>query len=145
MLWLIKCKNSGVFINKICIVKDFELKISICLFILCRQTNVHSYAKNKIYQNCQSYQISRCYSIYARKSNYMNTRLCLGAELRDIQRQIDSLEKSNDPDQVCQFLMLRRDVMYLEFDVAIRHTTCETFLSTGNIASYQVNMLSFIR
>ena len=61
-----------------------------------------------------------------------------GADLREIQRQLDALETKIDPEQVCQFLMLRRDVMFLEFDVAVRHSVRDTFLATGNVAAYKV-------
>ena len=33
---------------------------------------------------------------------------------------------------------MRRDVMFLEFDVAIRHSLRDTLLATGNVPAYQV-------
>jgi hypothetical protein len=62
----------------------------------------------------------------------------LGAELREIQKQIDNLPHSTDPHQVSEFMALRRDVMFLELDTAVRHCMADTFLSTGNVQAYKV-------
>ncbi|KAK3103240.1 hypothetical protein FSP39_017753 [Pinctada imbricata] len=61
----------------------------------------------------------------------------IGAELREIQRQIENLPHPTDPQTISDFLALRRDVMFLEFDVAIRHCMVDTFVSTGNLQSYR--------
>ena len=61
-----------------------------------------------------------------------------GAELREIQKQIDNLPHSTEPRSVAEFMTLRRDVMFLEFDTAVRHCMADTFLSTGNIQAYKV-------
>ncbi|XP_053377209.1 uncharacterized protein LOC123529723 isoform X3 [Mercenaria mercenaria] len=61
----------------------------------------------------------------------------VGAELRDIQKQIDNLAFPTDPAKVSEFMNLRRDVMFLEFDTAVRHCMADTFLSTGNIQAYK--------
>lgn len=61
----------------------------------------------------------------------------VGAELREIQKQIDNLMHPTDPREVSQFMTLRRDVMFLEFDTAVRHCMADTFLSTGNIQAYK--------
>ncbi len=61
-----------------------------------------------------------------------------GADLREIQRQLDALDTRIDPEQVGQFLTIRRDVMFLEFDVAIRHSLRDTLLATGNVPAYRV-------
>ncbi|XP_074043407.1 uncharacterized protein LOC141487779 isoform X2 [Macrotis lagotis] len=61
----------------------------------------------------------------------------IGAELRDVQRMIDSLQNPQDPNQVAQSLMIRREVMFLQFDVAVRHLIRGTFLLAGNISAYQ--------
>ena len=61
-----------------------------------------------------------------------------GADLRDIQREVDSLSDRTSPDEVCTFLSLRRDVMFLEFDAAVRHAMTDMFLSTNNLPAYQV-------
>jgi len=61
-----------------------------------------------------------------------------GTELTEIQKQIDNLPVKTDPQSVGQLLTLRRDVLFLEFDVAVRHSVCNTFLSTGNISAYKV-------
>ncbi|XP_072026117.1 uncharacterized protein [Amphiura filiformis] len=59
------------------------------------------------------------------------------AELREIQKQINSLENPTDPHQVADYLTLRRDVLFLEFDTSMRHSLCDTLLSTGNIPGYR--------
>ncbi|XP_044531340.1 uncharacterized protein LOC123246558 [Gracilinanus agilis] len=61
----------------------------------------------------------------------------IGAELRDVQRMIDSLQSPQDPNQVAQSLMIRREVMFLQFDTAVRHLIPGTFLLAGNISAYQ--------
>jgi hypothetical protein len=61
-----------------------------------------------------------------------------GTELSEIQKQLDSLPARTDPQLVGQLLTLRRDVMFLEYDVAIRHTVRETFLSNSNLPAFKV-------
>lgn len=45
----------------------------------------------------------------------------LGSELREIQKMIDSLQNPLDPSEVAQLLAAYREVMFLQFDAAIRH------------------------
>ncbi|XP_030051526.1 uncharacterized protein LOC115465264 [Microcaecilia unicolor] len=61
----------------------------------------------------------------------------IGAELVEIQRLIDSVTNPQDPKRVAEFLLLRRDVMLLQFSIAVRHSIREAFLSAGNITAYQ--------
>lgn len=61
----------------------------------------------------------------------------IGAELREIQKQINHLENPHDPQEVADFLAKRRDNMFLEFDISISHSVRDTFLSTGNEAAYR--------
>ncbi|XP_021364139.1 uncharacterized protein LOC110457263 isoform X2 [Mizuhopecten yessoensis] len=61
----------------------------------------------------------------------------IGSELREIQKQIDSLPNPNDPGTIAELLNLRKDVMFLEFDTAVRHCMTDTFLSTGNVQAYK--------
>ena len=61
-----------------------------------------------------------------------------GTELCEIQKQIDHLPVKTDAPSVCQLLALRRDVLFLEFDVAVRHSVGDTFLATGNVLAYKV-------
>ncbi|XP_057314205.1 uncharacterized protein LOC130655465 isoform X2 [Hydractinia symbiolongicarpus] len=61
----------------------------------------------------------------------------IGAELREIQKQINELDSSLDPEQVAFFLERKRDVMFLEFHIAMSHSVGETFLSSGNKTAYQ--------
>lgn len=69
----------------------------------------------------------------------ISVHFLLGAELREIQKQIDNLPRSTEPQTVAEFMRLRRDVMFLEFDTAVRHCMADTFLSTGNIQAYKVD------
>ncbi|XP_035420740.2 coiled-coil domain-containing protein 162-like [Cygnus atratus] len=50
---------------------------------------------------------------------------------------IDSLQNPLDPSEVAQLLAAHREVMFLQFDAAIRHRLRETFLSSGNVSAYQ--------
>ncbi|NXL33540.1 CC162 protein, partial [Glaucidium brasilianum] len=61
----------------------------------------------------------------------------IGTELQDIQKMIDSLQNPQDPSEVAQLLAIRREVIFLQFDAAIRHRLRETFLSSGNVSAYQ--------
>ncbi|XP_053192243.1 uncharacterized protein si:ch73-242m19.1 [Scomber japonicus] len=59
------------------------------------------------------------------------------AELLEIQRQVDRLSDPSSPESVGRLLQLRRQVVFLQFDAAVRHLIREAFLSSGDIASYQ--------
>ncbi|XP_059838957.1 uncharacterized protein si:ch73-242m19.1 isoform X2 [Hypanus sabinus] len=61
----------------------------------------------------------------------------IGLELQEIQTQMDNLANPRDPATVAKFLVLKRDVMFLQFDAAVRHSIREAFLSAGNIAAFQ--------
>ncbi|KAJ8399407.1 hypothetical protein AAFF_G00411190 [Aldrovandia affinis] len=61
----------------------------------------------------------------------------IGAELYDIQRQVDSLEDPSSPMAVGHLLQLRREVLFLQFDAAVRQRIRETFLSSGDCTAYQ--------
>ncbi|XP_035285832.1 uncharacterized protein si:ch73-242m19.1 isoform X1 [Anguilla anguilla] len=61
----------------------------------------------------------------------------IGAELSDIQKQIDSLDDPSSTEAVCRLLQLRREVLFLQFDAAVRHQIREMFLSKGDCAAYQ--------
>uniref|UniRef100_A0A663LU82 Coiled-coil domain containing 162 n=1 Tax=Athene cunicularia TaxID=194338 RepID=A0A663LU82_ATHCN len=61
----------------------------------------------------------------------------IGTELQDIQKMIDSLQNPQDPSKVAQLLAIHREVIFLQFDAAIRHRLRETFLSSGNVSAYQ--------
>ncbi|KAK1190270.1 CC162 protein, partial [Pygoscelis papua] len=61
----------------------------------------------------------------------------VGAELQEIQKMIDSLQNPLDPSEVAQLLAVHREVIFLQFDAAIRHRLQETFLSSGNVSAYQ--------
>lgn len=63
-----------------------------------------------------------------------------GADLRELQKQIENLPmNTTSPQIVGQFLSLRRDVMFLEFDTAVRHSMTDTFLATANKPAYDVS------
>ncbi|XP_041457909.1 uncharacterized protein LOC121410103 isoform X2 [Lytechinus variegatus] len=59
------------------------------------------------------------------------------SELREIQKQINNMEDPNDPEQIADFLSLRRDILFLEFDSSIRYTLRDTLLSTKNVGGYR--------
>ncbi|GAA52786.1 coiled-coil domain-containing protein 162, partial [Clonorchis sinensis] len=61
----------------------------------------------------------------------------IATELREIQYQINRLPDPTDPEQVIQMLDLRRDVMFLQFDVCMRTILRETFLAAGNVEAYK--------
>ncbi|NXL10949.1 CC162 protein, partial [Mesembrinibis cayennensis] len=61
----------------------------------------------------------------------------IGTELQEIQKMIDSLQNPLDPSEAAQLLAIHREVIFLQFDAAIRHRLRETFLSSGNISAYQ--------
>uniref|UniRef100_A0A8C8BHK6 Coiled-coil domain-containing protein 162 n=1 Tax=Otus sunia TaxID=257818 RepID=A0A8C8BHK6_9STRI len=61
----------------------------------------------------------------------------IGTELQDIQKMINSLQNPQDPSEVAQLLAIHREVIFLQFDAAIRHRLRETFLSSGNVSAYQ--------
>lgn len=57
-----------------------------------------------------------------------------------MQKQIDSLPNPTDPATIAELLHLRKDVMFLEFDTAVRHCMTDTFLSTGNVQAFKVKL-----
>ncbi|XP_044023592.1 uncharacterized protein si:ch73-242m19.1 isoform X2 [Siniperca chuatsi] len=61
----------------------------------------------------------------------------IGAELLEIQSQVDRLSDPSSPESVGRLLQLRRQVVLLQFDTAVRHLVREVFLSSGDVASYQ--------
>ncbi|KAA8581911.1 coiled-coil domain-containing protein 162 [Etheostoma spectabile] len=61
----------------------------------------------------------------------------IGAELLEIQHQVDRLSDPSSPESVGRLLQLRRHVVLLQFDTAVRHLIREVFLSSGDITSYQ--------
>uniref|UniRef100_A0A8C0MYE2 Coiled-coil domain containing 162 n=1 Tax=Canis lupus familiaris TaxID=9615 RepID=A0A8C0MYE2_CANLF len=60
----------------------------------------------------------------------------IGSELQELQKMIDSLQSPQDPTEVSQALLLRREVIFLQFDAAVRHLI-RTFLAAGNASAYQ--------
>ncbi|KAM7403482.1 hypothetical protein PAMA_004100 [Pampus argenteus] len=60
----------------------------------------------------------------------------IGAELLEIQRQVDCLSDPSSPESVGRLLQLRRQVVLLQFDAAVRHLIREAFLSSGDMFSY---------
>ncbi|XP_071816447.1 coiled-coil domain-containing protein 162-like [Apostichopus japonicus] len=59
------------------------------------------------------------------------------AELRETQKQINHLDNPTDPEQISYLLSLRRDVLFLEFDAAVRHSLRNTLLSTKNADGFK--------
>nr|XP_045011483.1 uncharacterized protein LOC101610720 [Jaculus jaculus] len=60
----------------------------------------------------------------------------IGSVLQELQERLDSLPRPQDPTEVAQALLLHRDVMFLQFDVVMRHLL-GTFLAAGNVPAYQ--------
>uniref|UniRef100_A0A8C5KU15 Coiled-coil domain containing 162 n=1 Tax=Jaculus jaculus TaxID=51337 RepID=A0A8C5KU15_JACJA len=61
----------------------------------------------------------------------------IGSVLQELQERLDSLPRPQDPTEVAQALLLHRDVMFLQFDVVMRHLLGRTFLAAGNVPAYQ--------
>ncbi|CAO2627889.1 Coiled-coil domain-containing protein 162 [Lemmus lemmus] len=59
----------------------------------------------------------------------------IGSELQELQKMIDNLQSPQDPAQVAQALLLRREVTWLQFDAAMRHLL-RTFLAVGNAPAH---------
>ncbi|TKS86998.1 Coiled-coil domain-containing protein 162 [Collichthys lucidus] len=61
----------------------------------------------------------------------------IGAELLEIQHQVERLSDPSCPESVGRLLQLRRQILLLQFDTAVRHLIREVLLSSGDVASYQ--------
>ncbi|XP_060112838.1 uncharacterized protein LOC132585047 [Heteronotia binoei] len=61
----------------------------------------------------------------------------IGMELQELQKMIDNLHNPSDPNEVAQMLSLHREIIFLQFDAAVRHSMRKTFLSSGNVSAYQ--------
>ncbi|XP_017908580.1 PREDICTED: coiled-coil domain-containing protein 162 isoform X7 [Capra hircus] len=61
----------------------------------------------------------------------------IGSELQELQKMIDSLQSPQDPTLVSQVLLLQREVMFLQFDAAVRYLIRRTFLAAGNASAYR--------
>ncbi|TKS86985.1 Coiled-coil domain-containing protein 162 [Collichthys lucidus] len=61
----------------------------------------------------------------------------IGAELLEIQHQVERLSDPSCPESVGCLLQLRRQILLLQFDTAVRHLIREVLLSSGDVASYQ--------
>ncbi|XP_062980874.1 coiled-coil domain-containing protein 162-like [Elgaria multicarinata webbii] len=61
----------------------------------------------------------------------------IGIELQELQNKIDHLHNPSDPNKVAQMLSMHREVMFLQFDAAVRHSMRGAFLSSGNVSAYQ--------
>lgn len=74
----------------------------------------------------------------------MLTLLSPGAELLEIQRQVDRLSAPSSPECVGRLLQLRRQVVLLQFDAAVRHLirsviiiSCYSFDFVGSLCYVQ--------
>ncbi|XP_048829785.1 uncharacterized protein si:ch73-242m19.1 [Brienomyrus brachyistius] len=61
----------------------------------------------------------------------------IGAELADLQGRIAALPDPCCPQAVARLLCLRRELLFLQFDMAVRHCIREALLSSGNCADCQ--------
>ncbi|KFO28653.1 hypothetical protein H920_09944 [Fukomys damarensis] len=66
--------------------------------------------------NCPS-----CFEFPLRSNPLRGNWEDIGAELQELQKMLDSLQDPRDPAQVAQALLLRREVLFLQFDGAVRH------------------------
>ncbi|XP_048348944.1 uncharacterized protein LOC125430762 isoform X3 [Sphaerodactylus townsendi] len=60
-----------------------------------------------------------------------------GTELQELQKMIDNLHNPSDPNKVAQMLSLHREIIFMQFDAAVRHSMRKAFLSSGNVSAYQ--------
>ncbi|XP_033619330.1 LOW QUALITY PROTEIN: uncharacterized protein Ccdc162p [Fukomys damarensis] len=82
--------------------------------------------------NCPS-----CFEFPLRSNPLRGNWEDIGAELQELQKMLDSLQDPRDPAQVAQALLLRREVLFLQFDGAVRHLVRKRFLAAGNVPAYQ--------
>ncbi|XP_025756859.1 uncharacterized protein si:ch73-242m19.1 isoform X3 [Oreochromis niloticus] len=61
----------------------------------------------------------------------------IGIELQELQQQVDHLSDPSSLESVGRLLQLRRQVLLLQFDTAVRIFVREAFLSSGDFTSYQ--------
>ncbi|XP_023694884.2 uncharacterized protein [Paramormyrops kingsleyae] len=61
----------------------------------------------------------------------------IGAELADLQGRIAALPDPRCPQAIARLLRLRRELLFLQFDVAVRHCIREALLSSGDCADCQ--------
>ena len=61
-----------------------------------------------------------------------------------MQKQMQNLEDPLQPAGVAEFLRGRRDIMFLEFDVAVRHSMRDMFLAAGNMQAFHVSRISIV-
>nr|XP_020657015.1 transmembrane protein FLJ37396 [Pogona vitticeps] len=61
----------------------------------------------------------------------------IGNELQELQKKIDCLQNPSDPAKVAQMLSMHRELLFLQFDAAVRHSMRKMFLSSGNVNAYQ--------
>uniref|UniRef100_UPI00254179EA coiled-coil domain-containing protein 162-like n=1 Tax=Euleptes europaea TaxID=460621 RepID=UPI00254179EA len=61
----------------------------------------------------------------------------IGMEFQELQKMIDNLHNPSDPNKVAQMLSLHREIIFLRFDAALRHSMRKAFLSSGKVSAYQ--------
>uniref|UniRef100_A0A3P9C5L8 Uncharacterized protein n=1 Tax=Maylandia zebra TaxID=106582 RepID=A0A3P9C5L8_9CICH len=61
----------------------------------------------------------------------------IGTELQELQQQVDHLSDPSNLESVGRLLQLRRQVLLLQFDTAVRIFVREAFLSSGDVTSCQ--------
>ncbi|CAH8518140.1 unnamed protein product [Schistosoma turkestanicum] len=101
-------------------------------------TNIKSTSLNKSIPSTLSTQVERTTPLnFDLRGRNLVADQSIATQLKEIQYQINRLPNSTDPEQIIQLLTLRRDAMYLKFDVCIRNILGETFLSVGNEDAYK--------
>lgn len=62
-----------------------------------------------------------------------------GAELLELQSQVDCLSDPSSPESVGRLLQLRRQVLLLQFDTAVRHLIRSVALRSKNSCCLQLS------
>ncbi|XP_071354884.1 uncharacterized protein [Trachinotus anak] len=123
------------------------LEVSACAAALCHTLQIVSALHDIIYYLVSFSRLGNTESScsWRRGQEAVGSRLVadwggtegIAAELLEIQRQVDCLSDPSCPESVGRLLQLRRQVLLLQFDTAVRHLIREAFLSSGDVASYQ--------
>lgn len=90
-----------------------------------------------MYKMNQLYVISVNYLEFCRVKNL---KYFLGVELREIQKQIENFFYFIDFRIIVDFLVMRRDVMFLEFDIVVRYCMMDIFFFIGNVQLFYVSV-----
>ena len=68
----------------------------------------------------------------------------LDTDLNEIQQEMNQLSDPCDPEQVAEYLELKRATMFLQYDCAIRHAVKDIFLANGNADAFKVYFFKLV-